>query len=83
MTEVSGIFFEMKAGAIGEKSREIINFLNKNYKENMSFEDALKLALKALKSGLNGKYNLERIEGAYVDTKTRTFTKIDSKLFKK
>ena len=49
----------------------------------MSFDEALKLALGALKDGLNGKYNMEKVEGAYVDVKTKKFTKIDSKLFKK
>ncbi|MBN1923367.1 MAG: archaeal proteasome endopeptidase complex subunit alpha [Nanoarchaeota archaeon] len=82
MTEVSGVFFELKAGAIGANSREIIDYLNKNYKENLSYEEALKLAINALKNGLNGKFDLDRVEGAYVDTTTKMFTKIDLKKLK-
>ncbi len=83
MTEVSGIFFEMKAGAIGENSKEIIKYLNKNYKDNMSFDEALKLAVNSLKVGLNHKFDLDRVEGAYVDMDEKRFKKIDLKKIKK
>ena len=79
VTEVSGIFFEMKAAAIGENSRVITDFLNENYKNDLSFDDAVKLAIKALKSGLNKNFNIERLDGAFVDMKNKKFQKLDSK----
>ncbi|PIU63177.1 proteasome endopeptidase complex, archaeal, alpha subunit [archaeon CG_4_10_14_0_2_um_filter_Archaea_38_6] len=82
MTEVSGIFFELKAGSIGENSREITNFLDKNYKEGMTFEEALKLAKKALMKGLDGKFDEARVEGAFVDMKSKKFTQIEKKMLK-
>lgn len=83
MTEVSGIYFEMKAGAIGENSKEIINYLDEHYKEGLKFEDAVKLAKKALKKGLDGSFNSERVEGVYVNTEEKVFKKIPKKLLKK
>lgn len=82
VTEVSGIFFEIKAGALGEGSRDIITFLDKNYKDGLSFDEALSLAINALKSGLNGKFNAERIECAHIDMESKKFTKVDLKKHK-
>ena len=79
MTEVSGIFFEMKAVAIGENSRIITNYLNKNYKDSMSRDDALKFAINAIKEGLSNKFDIERLQAAYVDSKSKKFSEIDIK----
>lgn len=83
MTEVSGIFFEMKAAAIGENSRVITNYLNKNYKDGLSFDEALKLCVNALKEGLTSKFDIDRLEAAFVDSKNKKFTAVDLKKYKK
>jgi len=83
MTEVSGIFFEMKAAAIGENSRVITNYLNKNYKDELSFDEALKLCINALKEGLASKFDIDRLEAAFVDSKNKKFTAVDLKKYKK
>ncbi len=83
MTEVSGIFFEMKAAAIGENSRVITNYLNKNYKDELSFDEALKLCVNALKEGLASKFDIDRLEAAFVDSKNKKFTAVDLKKYKK
>ncbi|MDD2678379.1 MAG: archaeal proteasome endopeptidase complex subunit alpha [Candidatus Nanoarchaeia archaeon] len=83
MTEVSGIFFEMKAVAIGENSRVITNYLNKNYRDDMPFDDALKLAINALKEGLSNKFDIERLESARIDSNDKKFAQVDVKKTKK
>jgi len=83
MTEVSGIFFEMKAAAIGENSRVITNYLNKNYKDELSFDEALKLCVNALKEGLASKFDIDRLEAAFGDSKNKKFTAVDLKKYKK
>ena len=83
MTEVSGIFFEMKAVSIGENNRVITNFLNKNYKDDMTFDEALKFCINAIKEGLSNKFDVERLEAAYIDSKEKKFTQVDLKKFKK
>ena len=83
MTEVSGIFFEMKAVAIGENNKVITNYLNKNYKDDMTFDEALKFLVNAVKEGLSNKFDLDRLEAAYIDSKEKKFTQVDMKKLKK
>lgn len=47
-TEPSGVFTEWKANAIGRSSNTIREYLEKHYKADLPYEDALKLALRAL-----------------------------------
>ena len=47
-TDTTGIYFEYKATAIGEAEPEIEEILNKNYREDMTTEEGLKLAIGAL-----------------------------------
>lgn len=83
VTDPTGIFFEYKATAIGEADAEIKNILNKEYKETITIEDGVKLAIKALRRVLKKEFSLERVDGAYISEKEKKFTKIDkSKLAK-
>ncbi len=74
-TDPTGIFFQFKATAIGEGETEIVDILNKKYKENMTIEEALKLCIWALARVVPDKFSAERIDTAYI--------KIDEKQFKK
>jgi len=47
-TEPSGIYSAWKANAIGRSSKTVREFLEKNYKEDSSREDTIKLAIKSL-----------------------------------
>jgi len=82
VTDPTGIFFEYKATAIGEDENEIKAILNKEYKENMTIEDGIELAISALKRVLKKDFSMDRIDGAYVTEKDRLFTKIEGKLLK-
>jgi proteasome alpha subunit len=77
LTDPTGIFFEFKATAIGEAENEIKEILNKEYKDNMSLDDGLKLAMKALKKVLGKDFGIERIDGAYINTQDKMYTKLD------
>ncbi|MEM4245285.1 MAG: archaeal proteasome endopeptidase complex subunit alpha [Candidatus Nanoarchaeia archaeon] len=77
VTDPTGIFFEYKATAIGEAENEIKDILNKEYKETMSIDDGVKLAIKALKKVLSKDFSIERIDGAYITTQDKMFTKLD------
>ncbi|CAG9310739.1 unnamed protein product [Blepharisma stoltei] len=48
MTEPSGSFSAWKAQAIGKNSKNVVEFLEKNYQENLSMDLTLKLAIKGL-----------------------------------
>lgn len=73
VTDPTGIFFEYKATAIGEAETEVKEILNKDYRENMTLEDGLKLALNALKKVLGKDFSMERIDGAYISTADKAF----------
>lgn len=47
-TDPSGTFSAWKANAIGRNSKNLREFLEKNYEENLSEEKAIQLAMKAL-----------------------------------
>jgi proteasome alpha subunit len=74
-TEPTGMYFEFKATAIGEGEEEIKKLLDKEYKESMSLDEGLKLGLKALKKVLGSEFDVNRIDGAFVNVKDKIFTK--------
>ena len=74
----TGIYFKYKAYSIGEGEEEVNEYLRKNYKENMEREEALRLALKALKEYLKERFKIERIEAWYIDNE-RISKKIEKK----
>ena len=81
-TEPTGIYFEFKATAIGESEVEIKDILNKEYKENLSIEDSLKLCINALKKVLGKEFDISRIDGAYIEKDERKFKKVTKDMLK-
>ena len=75
-TDPTGIFFQYMATAIGEGETEVEAFLHKNYKPDMSIEDGIRLSVRALKKALGESFNVNRLDCAYIDMKTRIYTKI-------
>jgi len=47
-TDPSGVYSAWKANAIGRSSKTVREFLEKNYKEDMSKQETIKLAIKSL-----------------------------------
>ncbi len=56
--EPSGAITAYKALAIGQNKQKIIGYLEKNFKENLSFEEALTIAIKAISLNLEPKQKL-------------------------
>mgnify|MGYP001288703906 CR=1 FL=1 len=82
-TDPTGIFFQYKATAIGEGEVEIEEILHKEYKEELTIEDGLKLALKALKKVLGENFKVERIDAAYIKTDEKKFKKFTKEKIEK
>jgi proteasome alpha subunit len=57
-TEPSGATTAYKAVAIGQNRQKLLDFLEKKYKDNMSFDEALKLAIKTISLNLESKQKL-------------------------
>ncbi len=81
----SSAFYSWKAQAIGRGAEEALKLLRKKWKDGMSEDEAVKLALKALKSGEKDA-NVEEIELAVITDK-KGYVKYsgynDPKFFKK
>ncbi len=65
-TDPTGIFYQYKATVIGEGETEVEEILHKEYKDDMTVDEGLKLAIKALKKALNDQFEAERVDAAYV-----------------
>jgi proteasome alpha subunit len=73
VTDPTGTFFEYKATATGEMDDVVKDILNKEYKENMTLDQGLKLAVKALKKALGNEFSNDRIDGAYIKSDNKEF----------
>ncbi len=76
-TDPTGIYFQYKAAAIGEGETEVEEILKKEYKEDILIEDALKLAVKALKKVLGPNFSTERVEATYVSSSDKKYVQVD------
>ena len=83
VTDPTGIYFEYKAAAIGEGETEIEDILHKEYKDDMTVEDGLKLCVKALKKVLDSNFTADRIDTAYINKKELKFEKFPKKKIEK
>lgn len=75
MIELAGVYFEYKACAIGEGAETVTKFLESNFKDTMSIEQAIPVGVKALREVLGSKFKKERIEIATISLKTKKYEK--------
>lgn len=82
-TDPTGIFFEYKASVIGEGEQEVEKIIHDEYKEDMSIDDGMKLAVKAIKKALNDDFSAERLDCVYITSKEKKFTRVGPDELKK
>lgn len=75
-TDPSGAMFEWSAAAIGAKKAEAEKILEKEYDENMSFDDAVKLALKTLSEVSEKAVTSDAVDVSYINEKERQYTSL-------
>ena len=75
-TDPTGIYFQFRATAIGEGEPEIEEILEKDFKDTMTIEEGLKLALFALNKVLDKGFSADRVDAAFVTTAQKQFTKV-------
>ncbi|MFH1182619.1 MAG: archaeal proteasome endopeptidase complex subunit alpha [Candidatus Woesearchaeota archaeon] len=75
-TDPTGIFFQYKATVIGEGETEIEEILKKEYKDDITVLEAIKLGINALSKALGTEFSHDRIDGAYITTKEKKFVKL-------
>ncbi len=82
-TDPTGIFFQYKAIAIGEGETEAEEFLHKKYREDLTIEDGMKLAMRSLLKALGDNFSAERLDCAYIDTQNKKFKKLNKQEIEK
>jgi proteasome alpha subunit len=65
-TDPSGSFMEYKAGSEGTGRSEAMAYFERNYRENMTLEEAIEMGIKAIYKGSKKKLNPDTIEIAVV-----------------
>ena len=73
-TDPSGAMVEWSAAAIGAKKAEAEKVLEKEYRDDMSFEDAVGLALKTLSQISEKPGNSNNVDISYIDEKEKKYT---------
>jgi proteasome alpha subunit len=75
-TDPSGALIEYKATAIGSGRPTAMEMFEEKYKEGMSKEEAIELALTVMNEVADGKINEKTVELALIELKTKQFRKL-------
>lgn len=76
VTDPSGTYVQFAAIAIGAGSDDVNAFLEKNYKDDLSLEDAAALAIAAINLKAEEKRGIKDIKMAKVSTESKIFEKV-------
>ena len=77
VTDPSGTYVPYSAVAIGGNSDEVTDFLEKNYKEEMSMDDAMSMAISAINLK-NDEKGIKHIRMARIKSDTKQFEKVSN-----
>ena len=83
LTEPYGLYFQYKAAVIGEGEMDIEAQLQKRYKTSLTVDEGLKLGVTLLKEFLQGEFNFDRVDAAYITVGEKRFTKLSNDELKK
>ena len=76
VTDPTGIFFQYMATAIGEGETEVQEMLHKQYKEDMSTEEGVRLAVKALLKAVGENFTADRLDIVTISKDKKRFKKL-------
>ncbi|MBS3146650.1 archaeal proteasome endopeptidase complex subunit alpha [Candidatus Woesearchaeota archaeon] len=83
VTDPTGIYFEYKATAIGESETEIKEVLYKKYRETITIDEGIKLAIEILRQVLGKGFDMERVDGAFIRLSDKQFQRLKKEYIKK
>lgn len=75
-TDPTGIFFEYKASVIGEGEQEGEEILHKEYKDGLTIDQGIKLAIKTLQTVLKENFSIDRIDCVCIKKQEKVFTRL-------
>lgn len=82
-TDPTGVYNQYRATVIGEGEDEVETILYKQYKDDLTVEEGLKICILALKKVLDHNFNTERIDASIVTIKKGVMEKIAPETIKK
>jgi len=77
-TDPSGVVAAYKSQAIGGGAQAVTDFFERKYDEKLSLDEAILLALEALRIVVEGEFNEENVEMALIPVKTGRFEKLSN-----
>ncbi len=83
MSAPSGAYWAFKAQAIGAGAPKVQEFFEKEYKDNLTLDEAILLALRALKLVLESEAKPSNMEIAIVPASTKLFTRLSNEQISK
>lgn len=69
--EPSGAMTAYKADSIGANKKEVDDILEKNYKDTLTVEEAIKIALESIRATQDEKLQAENVEISYIPVKSK------------
>lgn len=82
-TDPTGLYYQYKATVIGEGEGDIQEILHKEYKDNLTVQQGLKLCVGAIKKFLGEDFNIARIDAAFINAKDKKMVKVAHEEIKK
>ena len=82
-TDPTGLYYQYKATIIGEGEAESEELLHKEYKDTMTVEEGLALAVKILRKALSTNFTMERIDAAVIPIKTGIMERVSKERLQK
>jgi proteasome alpha subunit len=79
MTDPSGAYWGFKAQAIGSGAQNVKELLEKEYKDDINLDQAVKLSLKALKQVIESDFDSNKVEIAIIENKDKIFRVMSQK----
>lgn len=79
----TGVYNQWKATVIGEGEEEIQPILHKEYREDISCDDGLKLAISALRKFLGEAFDIERVDAALIREDAKVAERLSRDMIKR
>ncbi|HIH24562.1 TPA: archaeal proteasome endopeptidase complex subunit alpha [Candidatus Woesearchaeota archaeon] len=76
VTDPTGLYNQWKAVVIGEGEEDIQPILHKEYKEDLTVEQGIKIAVSGLKKFLGDQFDIERVDAAVLMDSTKNVERI-------
>ena len=82
VSDVTGNYFSYYASAIGEGDEKTKETLREKYKKDLTIKKGVKVALDIFKEIQGGKFDINRIELSYIETKEKKLRRLDGEEIK-